>query len=69
MKRTVSNYIATIRPPDENDTDLSLKKRHKKMLTLDRILAIMVLGLFGSITLLAGLYLITKGKYIVGFLG
>ena len=55
MKRTVRKYIATLQPPNENKTDTSVQKGYKKMMTLDRILAIIVLRLFGSITLLAGL--------------
>ena len=55
MKRTVRKYIATLQPPNENETDASVQKGHKKMMTLDRILVSIVLGLFGSITLLAGL--------------
>jgi len=69
MKRTVRKYIATLQPPNENETDASVQKGHKKMMTLDRILAIIVLGLFGSITFLAGLYLIIKGNYLVGVPG
>jgi hypothetical protein len=38
-------------------------------MTLDRILVIIVLGLFGSITLLAGLYLLIKGNCLVGVPG
>ena len=36
------------------------------MMTIDRILAILILGIFGSITLIAGIYLIIKEIYIVG---
>lgn len=63
-RKTVEKYIDNLRPKDEEETAKSLKK--KKEMTLDRIIAILILGIFGSITVIFGIYMIIKGIYIIG---
>ena len=66
IKKTVEKYIDDIRPNYENEIDKSEKKSKKKMMTIDRIIAILFLGIFGLITLITGIYLIIKNNYLLG---
>lgn len=65
IKKTVENYIDNIRP-DEKKTNETVKKAKKKTMTIDRIFAIIVLAIFGSISLITGIYLILKENYLIG---
>ena len=58
-KKTVEKYIDNLRSKDE----IEIKS---VMMTLDRIIAILFLGIFGSITLITGICLIIKGNYVLG---
>ena len=64
-KKTVQNYIDEIRP-DENKEHEPVKKSKKKTMTFDRILAIIMLGIFGSVALITGIVLIIKEVYFTG---
>jgi hypothetical protein len=66
FRKTVEKYIDNLRPNDENEINKSVKKSKKKMMTIDRIIAILFLGIFGSITLITGIYLIIKENYLLG---
>jgi len=68
FKRTVEKYINNIRPDDKEENGKTIEKNKKKMMTIDRIFAILFLGFFGSITLITGIYFLLQGKsVIVGF--
>jgi len=62
IRKTIENYIDSIRPNDENKIDKSVKKT----IAIDRIIAILFLGLFGLIIFIVGIYLIIKVNYVVG---
>ena len=62
FKRITEKYIDHIRPDDEKEPDKSLRK----MMTVDRVIAIIFLGIFGSATLVTGIYLLMKGTYLMG---
>ena len=66
IKKTVVKYIDNIRPDNEKAKDSLHKKSKKKKMTIDRIFAILILGIFGSITLITGIYLIIKETYFLG---
>jgi len=66
IKKTIENYIDNIRPDGEKRTDKTVEKIKRKTMTIDRILVILVLGIFGSITLITGIYLILKVNYLIG---
>ena len=61
IKKTVEHYIDNIRP-DDNKT---VKKSKTKGMKIDRLIAIL-LGIFGSISLITGIFLILKGIYFLG---
>jgi uncharacterized membrane-anchored protein len=69
IKRTVRKYIASAQPPDETEAAPSEKKNHKKSMTIDRVLAFVIFGIFGLVILLLGFYLIVKENYVVGIPG
>ncbi|KYK30397.1 MAG: hypothetical protein AYK22_03955 [Thermoplasmatales archaeon SG8-52-3] len=62
IKKTIEHYIDNIRP-NENKTE---KKEDKERITLERYFAILVLGIFGSITLVTGIFLLIRGVYFLG---
>jgi len=66
IKNTIRKYIARLQYHDENETDTRVKQAHKKTMTIDRMIAIILLGIFGSLALLTGIFLIIKGNYVVG---
>jgi len=66
IKKTVEHYIDEVRPAAEKEITKTFTKSKKKSMTVDRILAILFLGIFGSITLITGIYLIIKQTYLVG---
>lgn len=66
FKRTVEKYIDNLRCNNEEEIYKSEKKSKKKRMTIDRVLAILILGIFGSITLLTGIYLLIKSNYVLG---
>ncbi len=66
IKKTVEHYIDEIRPAAEKEITKTFTKSTKKTLTADRIIAILFLGIFGSITLITGIYLIVQQTYVVG---
>ena len=66
FKKYIEKYIDSIRPDDEKKTDTSPGESKKKMMTFDRIIAVLFLGLFGSISLIAGIFLLIKEVYIIG---
>jgi hypothetical protein len=68
-KRTVEKYITSLRPPDEDGTGSTVKKDIMRRITVDRILALVIFGLFGSICFLGGLYLLIRGNAVVGVPG
>jgi len=51
---------------NEKEMNESLNDSKKKTLTVIRILQILILGVFGSITLIGGIYLLLKGIYVLG---
>jgi len=65
FRRTVEKYIESIRPKDEKKFTTSGKKS-KKRVTLVGIISILFLGLFGSISLITGIFLIIKQNYVIG---
>jgi uncharacterized membrane protein len=62
IKKTIENYIDNIRPKD-NET---VKKANKKDVKIVRIIAILLLGVFGSISLITGIFLLIRGTYFLG---
>jgi hypothetical protein len=48
--------------PDEKELDKPVKNRN----TFVRILAIILLGIFGSATLISGVFLTIQEKYVIG---
>lgn len=60
FKRYTEKYINNLKYDDENELDKSQKNGKKKIMTVDRVIAIIFLGIFGSITLLTGIYLVLK---------
>ena len=68
-KATVQNYIDEIRPDEDAEETGKNKIKKQKKMTIDRIIAIIFLGVFGSVVLVAGLYFFIKNPGIVsGFL-
>ena len=65
-KRYVEKYIDNLKPNDEKEINDSVKKSKKKMMTVDRVFAILILGVFGPITLITGIYMTLKGIYVLG---
>ena len=65
-KRYVEKYIDNLRPNDEKEINKSVKKGKKKMLTVSRVFEILILGVFGSITLITGIYILLKGNFVLG---
>ena len=65
FRRTVEKYIDRIRPDDEKNIGTSEKRRNQNM-TIIRILAILFLGIFGSMNLITGVYLLIKEIYVLG---
>ncbi len=66
IKKTVEKYIDDIRPDNEKAIDSLQKKSKKKKMTIDRIFAILILGIFGATTRIIGIFLIIKGTYFLG---
>ena len=66
IKRTVEHYIDEIRPAAEKEINQTFTKSTKKTMTVDRVFAILFFGIFGSITLISGIYFIIKQTYVVG---
>lgn len=62
IRKTIKNYINSIRPSEENKIEKSVKKG----MSIGRIIAILFLGLFGSIMLIVGIYLIINANYVLG---
>ena len=67
-RRYVERDIQKLRNKNKKEMIPSSKDRKNEMLTVTRALQILILGVFGPITLLAGVYLtlIIKGNYVVG---
>jgi hypothetical protein len=64
IRETVEHYIDEIRPEDE---EVITEYKHKKGMDFVRILSILFLGIFGSISLISGIYLIFIQTYFTGF--
>ena len=47
IKRTVEHYIDEVRPAAEKEITKTYTKSTKKSMTIDRIIAILFLGIFG----------------------
>jgi uncharacterized membrane protein YgcG len=60
IKKTIEHYIDSQQPAAEKESTTSLQKSTQRTMTVDRIIAIIFLGIFGSITLLTGLFLVIK---------
>jgi hypothetical protein len=60
IKRTIEHYIDSQRLAAEKEINKSFQKSTQRTMTVDRIIAIIFLGIFGSITLFTGLYLVVK---------
>ena len=65
FRRTVEKYINSLRPADEKEVDSSLKKEKKRVTIVD-IISIGLLGIFGSLTLIIGMYLIVNENFVLG---
>ncbi len=65
IKRTVEKYIDNLRR-NEEEINKSVKKSKKKMMTIDRVLVILILGIFGSTALITGIYLLLISNYVLG---
>ena len=69
IKETVENYIDEVRPDENVEAEKTEKKIHTKKMTIDRIIAIIFLGIFGTVVLIAGIYAFIKDPNITtGFL-
>ena len=70
VTRSVEHYIDRIRPSDDEQQHVSVHKSTKKTMTVDRIIAIILLGIFGSAALITGIFLLLQENYFIGaFLG
>jgi hypothetical protein len=65
-KRYVERDMQKLVSKNKKETNESLKDSKKKTLTVIRILQILILGVFGPITLIGGLYVLIKENYVVG---
>jgi hypothetical protein len=68
IRKTTEKYIDSIRPEDEKEINGYPKKSKKKTMTIDRIIAIILLGIFGPIALVIGIYLNLQENYVIGIL-
>ena len=65
-KRYVERDCNEVGTRNEKEMNKSVKKSKKKMITVSRVFEILILGVFGPITLITGTYIILKGNYVVG---
>jgi len=65
-KRYVERDCNEVGTRNEKEMNKSVKMRKKKMLIGSRVFEILILGVFGPITLITGIYMILKGSYILG---
>ena len=65
-KRYVERDINKLRTRNEKEIDTSVTKKENKTLTPVRVLEILILGVFGPITLITGIYMLFKENYVAG---
>lgn len=65
IKKTVQHYIETIRP-DDIDKKQNTIHTTKKTMTIDHIVAILFLGIFGSITLIFSILMLLQTNHVLG---
>jgi len=65
-KRYVERDITELGSRNEKEIDTSVTKKENKTLTPVRVLEILILGIFGPITLIAGIYMLLIENYVVG---
>ena len=65
-RQCIEKHIDHVRPKDENNIHKLEEKSRKKKMTIYRIIAILFLGIFGSITLVSGIAMILQQKYVFG---
>jgi len=65
FRKTTEKYIDSIRPNNEKQL-YGQKQTNKSSMIIVRIITIILLGIFGSISLFTGIILIFKENYVLG---
>jgi len=65
-RRYVERDIQQSGIKNDKEVNKSSNNMSKKMLTGTRVFQILILGVFGPITLIAGLYMLIKENYVAG---
>ena len=66
IRKTTEKYIDSIRPKSDEEINKLHERKASKKMSIDRIFALILLGFFGSIALISGIYMLIIKNYVVG---